>query len=63
MGELFKINNEIVYRQDDGEVTAWLTGFEEKTALEHKGSKFYKYVFYLCVAIGLVYLAVLFWLL
>jgi len=55
------MDNETVYQQDDGEITAWLTGFEEKLALTHKGSKRYKQIFHLCVAVGLIYLAVLFW--
>ena len=33
---------ELVYKQDDGEITAWLTGFEEKMELAHKGSPFYR---------------------
>lgn len=63
MGKVVQRNNETVYQQDDGEITARLTGFEEKQALAHKGSKFYRHIFYLCVATGLVYLAVLFWVL
>lgn len=61
MGKLVQMDNETVYQQDDGEITAWLTGFEEKTALAHKGSKIYKQVFHLCVAVGSIYLAVLYW--
>jgi hypothetical protein len=63
LGKLVQMDNEIVYRQDDGEITAWLTGFEEKTALAHQGSRFYKRVFHLCVIVGVIYLAVLFWVL
>lgn len=63
MGKLVQMDDETVYQQDDGEITARLTGFEEKTALEHAGSTLYKHVFHLCVIVGLFYLAVLFWVL
>ncbi len=52
--------HELVYKQDDGEITAWLTGFEEKTELAHKGSPFYQKVFFLLVFIGVFYLAAIF---
>ena len=51
---------ELVYKQDDGEITAWLTGFEEKMELAHKGSPFYRKVFFLLVLIGILYLGVIF---
>ena len=51
---------ELVYKQDDGEITAWLTGFEEKTELVHEGSRFYQKVFFLLVFIGVFYLAAIF---
>jgi hypothetical protein len=60
MGKLVQMEDEIVYQQDDGEITAWLTGFKEKMVLEHKGSERYKRVFYISVAVGLFYLIVLF---
>lgn len=55
---------EIIYRQDDGEITAWLTGFEEKMALSHPADPFYKRVFFLAVLVGLAHLGAtfLFWL-
>jgi len=49
-----------VYKQDDGEITAWLTDFEEKMELAHKGSPFYRKVFFLLVLIGCLYLSVIF---
>ena len=52
--------HELVYKQDDGEITAWLTGFEEKMELAHKGSPFYRKVFFLLVPIGFLYLGVIF---
>ncbi len=51
---------ELVYKQDDGEITAWLTGFEEKMELVHEGSPFYQKVFFLLVFIGVFYLAAIF---
>ena len=51
---------ELVYKQDDGEITAWLTGFEEKMELVHEGSPFYRKVFFLLVLIGFLYLGVIF---
>jgi hypothetical protein len=52
--------HELVYKQDDGEITAWLTDFEEKTELVHEGSPFYQKVFFLLVFIGVFYLAAIF---
>lgn len=48
------------YTQEDGEITAWLTDNEEKTALSHEGSP--PYVRALCslVAVGLIYLLYVF---
>jgi len=52
--------NELVYKQEDGEITAWLTDFEEKTELVHEGSPFYQKVFFLLVFIGVFYLTAIF---
>ena len=51
---------ERVYKHDDGEITAWLTDFEEKMELAHKGSPFYRKVFFPLVLIGFLYLGVIF---
>ena len=51
---------EFVHEQDDGETTAWLTGFEEKMELAHQGSPFYRKVFFLLVLIGFLYLGTIF---
>jgi len=53
-----KDGEEIIYRQDDGEITAWLTDFEEKMELSHPGDPFYKKIFFLMVVIGLFHLSV-----
>jgi len=51
---------ELVYKQDDGEITARFTDFEEKMELAHQGSPFYRKVFFLLVLIGCLYLGVIF---
>jgi hypothetical protein len=61
MAGIEKKGDEIVYRQDDGEITAWLTDFEEKMELSHPPDHFYKKVFFLAVAIGLLHLGITFW--
>lgn len=53
---------EVVYKQDDGEVTAWLTNFEEKMELGHGGTQKYKNIFYAVVLTGFIYLGVVLWL-
>ena len=60
MGEITVEGDEIVYRQKDGEITAWLTDFEEKMELAHQGSSKFKRVFYLLVTAGILYLFVIF---
>ena len=56
MGKFVKHNHELVYQQDDGEITAWFTDYEEKFALPHEGTPAYKKIFFLLVIIGLIYL-------
>ena len=51
---------ELVYKQADGEITAWFTGFEEKMELAHKGSPFYRKIFFLLVLLGFLYLGLIF---
>ena len=60
MGRVEKEGNDLVYRQDDGEITAVQTGFEETMELRHEGSRNVKNVFYLFVAGGFIYLACIF---
>jgi hypothetical protein len=61
MGKTIKKDGEIFYQQDDGEITARLTGFEEIDELSHEGSEKYKKVFYILVAAGGFYLGLIFW--
>jgi hypothetical protein len=60
MGKFVKYDDELVYQQDDGEITARLIGFEEKMELPHEGSAGYKKVFYLLVFISVIYLLAVF---
>jgi hypothetical protein len=60
MAENQREGHELVYQQDDGEITAWLTDFVEKMELVHEGSPFYQKVFFLLVLIGFLYLGVIF---
>jgi hypothetical protein len=60
MGRLAKHDDEFVYQQDDGEITAWFTNFEEKLELPHEGTPAYKKIFFLLVGIGLIYLLAVF---
>ena len=62
MARFTKHNGELVYQQDDGEITARLIGFEERMELPHEGSAGYKKVFYSLVVIGVVYLTTVFFL-
>lgn len=60
MGRIEKKEEEVVYKQDDGEITAWLTNFEEKMELGHEGMQKYKKFFHIVVLIGFLYLAIIF---
>lgn len=56
MGKIVRQGEERVFCQADGEVTAWLTGFEEKMELTHEGSAPFKKIFYLLTGGGALYL-------
>ena len=60
MGNIVRKGEETTYRQENGDVTAWLTDFEEKTALVHEGTPAYKHIFHLLVTVGAIYLIVIF---
>jgi len=60
MGEIVMEGDETVYRQTDGEITAWLTDFEEKMELSHESSPKFRRIFYLLVAMGVFYLLLVF---
>ena len=60
MGRFVKYDDELVYQQDDGEITARLGGFEEKMELPHKESAGYRKIFYGLVTVGCIYLLAVF---
>ncbi len=60
MGEVVVKNDEVVYRQENGEITAWLTDFTEKMELTHVGAPFYKKIFYLLAVFCVCYLLTVF---
>jgi len=60
MGTIVQQGEDIVYCQADGEITAWLTGFEEKMELIHEGDSKFKKIFYLLVGVGALYLVYIF---
>lgn len=60
MGRIEKENEEYIFRQDNGEITARFESIEEKMVLSHEGSPFYRHVFNLLVLAGVAYLALVF---
>jgi hypothetical protein len=60
MAGIEKDGQAIIYRQEDGEITAWMTDFEEKMELSHPANPFYKKIFFLMVFIGLLHLGAVF---
>ena len=60
MGTYQKEGSDLVYRQETGEVTARLIGYEEKAELRHEGLRRYKAIFYLLAAAGVLYLVYIF---
>jgi len=60
MAKYEKQINELVYQQDDGEITAWLTNFEEKMELPHEGSSRYKKIFHFLIILSFIYLTIVF---
>jgi hypothetical protein len=56
MGRIEKEGEEVVYKQDNGEITAWLTNFEEKMELAHEGTPRYKKIFWITVLMAALYL-------
>jgi len=56
MGTFEKRGAGLVFRQDDGEITAWFASDEEKRELGHPGSPGYRKAFLLMVVLGAAYL-------
>jgi hypothetical protein len=60
MGTIEKHDGKYVFRQKNGEITAWFESIEEKLVLSHESSPRYKRVFNLLVLAGILYLATIF---
>lgn len=60
MGKIEKEGEEVVYKQDNGEISAWLTNFKEQMVLGHEGEPKYKKIFHILVLIGFLYLGIIF---
>lgn len=60
MGRLASEDGKVAYRQENGEITAWLPDREEKMELTHVGTPLFKKIFYLLVFLGVVYLSFIF---
>jgi len=59
MGRIEKEGEEVVYKQDNGEITAWLANFEERMELTHEGTSEYKKVFWVIVLMAFSYLIII----
>ncbi len=57
MGEFIKQNDQFIYRQEDGRITAWFHDFEEHLELAHEGDPRFKMILYVLVIVGMIYLA------
>ena len=60
MGKVIHNGNRYLYQQEDGEITAWFRDAEEKMELRHEGTAYHKILFYLMVALGCIYLILVF---
>lgn len=60
MGRIEEKEDAVVYRQEDGRITARFTSLEEKRVLTHEGSPRYRRVFNWLVLTGGLYLAYIF---
>jgi len=60
MGQLERSDNQWVYKQDDGEITARFIDYREHKVLSHAGDSAYRKAFYILVVIGLIYLGIVF---
>jgi hypothetical protein len=60
MGQMIKNNGQYEYQQKDGQTTAWFSNSREIRELAHKGSSFYRKIFYYLIGIGILYLGLVF---
>ena len=59
MGRIERERDKVVYKQDDGEITADLTGFVEKLELAHEGSRRVRLILMFLFLFGLIYLGMI----
>jgi hypothetical protein len=62
VGTIEKNGEYYVFRQDNGEITARFDSIEEKRVLAHEGRPLYRRLFSLLVVAGVLYLALIFFL-
>lgn len=60
MEKKIKRGEYLQYRQESGDTTAWLPKVPAKMQLEHTGDPGYRKIFYILVAAGTAYLALVF---
>jgi hypothetical protein len=60
MGLIKKEGADLVFQQDDGEITARFIDYEEQLELSHEGHPNYQKVFKILVLFGLFYLVFIF---
>lgn len=61
MGRYEKHGEDVVFKQDDGDITAVFHTYEEKTELAHSGSAMYEKIFLILVTLGATYLTFIFY--
>ena len=60
MGLFKKEGADLVFQQDDGQITARFIDYEEKQELSHEGHPNYQKVFKILVLLGVFYLGYIF---
>lgn len=60
MGKFEKSDDQWVYRQDNGEITARFIDYRERKILSHESDPAYRKAFLILVALGVTYLVILF---
>ena len=60
MGFIKKEGADVVFQQDDGQITARFIDYEEKLELSHEGHPSYQKIFIILVLAALFYLAYIF---
>jgi hypothetical protein len=61
MGRIEKEGDRLVYRQEDGEITARFIDFKEHMVLSHESDPTYRKILYALVVTGFAYLGYVFY--